>query len=1254
MPKGLSRSAYDAHLPDGAAWEIAPDSDSDKLFDGLGEIEDGVKDDLEGLALARDPNKTTDLESLEKEYGILTDPTLTEAQRRANLAALVYATRGTGSKSYLQARLHEAGYTDFFVYDNDPVADPDPLITPNGEYVVNGDIYSQSVDYEAACGISTTVCGNNNAVCGNFISARALITYTAPPPGDTTPVAPYALTDGDMSSPTVDDWDPVWSGNILPDGRNSDPAVTWWSVGGTATLSKVTGVTGATYAQVLDVNAGVAGDYAQSIAPDGTANLLIVGNDYQIRIRARGSAGTNPEVWDGTTQIWAGTTDSNWQDSGIITFTASDTKLQLIAAGGILNVQFDFVELNAETSVLSKVDFGSGNFLRVESHNQLVNGDMELGTAGYTPFNAALSERTREPHTGTKSLRVTPSIEDGSARQTVLTVGDTERAHGFARSVDGGVPKLIHNGVEKWVGEGLRIAGGSGVANLSSDVTINSQTVSPTFRYIGDGASLTEWVADVGDDLPVAGTSNDPTFLWGYGTGAKDIAVKGNIGKYYEALGSSFGNVGTNDFVLEFVVYRPAANGTRVALGKRDASGGYDLRFDATGVRTTLIGTGGSANIYAPSITEETYVHIIGLFDNSGSGILYANNVKGTAVSISALGNLDSTVALSMLARNGLEFFNGTVQYAAMWQKASWLDSHLQDAFAAERFHRFCGTYDTDLAASPTFTRTTPATMDRYISSENRTVLIPVGAGMPRVSDLDASFRGYQAEGAGTNLVTYSDDLQTGWSKTEATINTATGVATPEQVVDYQGIVGSVNDVVHEIFTPAIAFSGSTYCASAIVKDGLGGFRIRIPFVGDARWDLTTGTLNTSSGMLSTGIESFGDDSYLCWCVFTGPGSSQSVYMHPIQSNGTLNYIGDGVTVDLHLAGAQVELGSYPSSRIKTAGATATRNADDLDGAAPGPWQEITPVEFTAAATTIDYAVGNITGAADFDDLNVTELFNRVADGGMEMPTTQAWTPGGSSPIAKDTSEFFAGAQSLRIPWGGTANSFAEQIGAVQVGKRYHGVGYAKSTPGSEPRFSDGAIYVWSAGADLPNWTFFDVAYTASGSRARYHSIGSSGEAWFDSVQVLPIDVDPQQPPAATHPLDPGQQYFFQGLSRSEGIQSQTFKNGTVEWYSNPATIAFNSFERTFTAEAEGELIIGDTDLAGRTEWDDFVLTDRVVNRAWNLIFLVGGAVTRDPDGKIVSIEAPQLSSNLRANLLRIILRVKPLQTWCALAVEYI
>lgn len=174
------------------------------LLEAMGDNEDLVRLYLDSLAYLRDPQRTPLLSDLEKEYGIITNNAISEQARRDLLTSIVYARRSPGSKSFLQDMLHQAGFTNLYVYDNAPAADPDTIVNggaqiycgdtlaqcgePNaqcawfqGEYVVNGDVYDFAVDYIVRCGETLSQCGEPTAQCGNYAGVlRTPKTYTVP------------------------------------------------------------------------------------------------------------------------------------------------------------------------------------------------------------------------------------------------------------------------------------------------------------------------------------------------------------------------------------------------------------------------------------------------------------------------------------------------------------------------------------------------------------------------------------------------------------------------------------------------------------------------------------------------------------------------------------------------------------------------------------------------------------------------------------------------------------------------------------------------------------------------------------------------------------------------------------------------------------------------------------------------------------------------------------------------------------------
>lgn len=177
-------------LPEGNIWVPAPEKGLDLFLDGMGENEERIRQFLADLAYLRDPYRTILLSDLEKEYGIKTNLNISEEDRRSQLAGIMFARRATGTKTFLQGQLQQAGFP-LYVYDNAPAVDPntvafglaqiycgeplaqcgEPLAqcaSFDAELIVNGNLYESTIDYLVQCGEPLAQCGEPTALAGNY------------------------------------------------------------------------------------------------------------------------------------------------------------------------------------------------------------------------------------------------------------------------------------------------------------------------------------------------------------------------------------------------------------------------------------------------------------------------------------------------------------------------------------------------------------------------------------------------------------------------------------------------------------------------------------------------------------------------------------------------------------------------------------------------------------------------------------------------------------------------------------------------------------------------------------------------------------------------------------------------------------------------------------------------------------------------------------------------------------------------------
>tara|TARA_R110000787_G_scaffold14422_5_gene44530 strand:- start:230 stop:1153 length:924 start_codon:yes stop_codon:yes gene_type:complete len=147
----------------------------------------------------------------------------------------------------------------------------------------------------------------------------------------------------------------------------------------------------------------------------------------------------------------------------------------------------------------------------------------------------------------------------------------------------------------------------------------------------------------------------------------------------------------------------------------------------------------------------------------------------------------------------------------------------------------------------------------------------------------------------------------------------------------------------HDAYQSRTVVSASNYCASVFIKDdgaGFGGicFGIGVNHI-NVLANLTTKEIvntevgSTSGTIVATGIEEYGSGIFRIWV--SGSIATTVGYIIPFASNSAAPTYASGrpsytgvLGEDLFLGGAQLELGTTPSSYIKTTTAAATRVAE--------------------------------------------------------------------------------------------------------------------------------------------------------------------------------------------------------------------------------------------------------------------------------------------------------------------------------------
>ena len=203
---------------------------------------------------------------------------------------------------------------------------------------------------------------------------------------------------------------------------------------------------------------------------------------------------------------------------------------------------------------------------------------------------------------------------------------------------------------------------------------------------------------------------------------------------------------------------------------------------------------------------------------------------------------------------------------------------------------------------------------------------------VPRIEyNVDGSAKGILIEEARTNLVTYSEDLSTWYASVTVTDNSVTS---PAQLQNASTLTSYSSGTSYGIDRGGITVTAGDHTLSAYFKAN--GFNYgKLTWYSAANstqyavFNLATGEVH--GGIYDdAGIQDVGNGWYRCH-ITTSLNATSSGGGYAWISDGTLGrssgVTGDGIK-GIHAYGIQLEAGSFPTSYIKTTGATATRAVD--------------------------------------------------------------------------------------------------------------------------------------------------------------------------------------------------------------------------------------------------------------------------------------------------------------------------------------
>jgi hypothetical protein len=201
---------------------------------------------------------------------------------------------------------------------------------------------------------------------------------------------------------------------------------------------------------------------------------------------------------------------------------------------------------------------------------------------------------------------------------------------------------------------------------------------------------------------------------------------------------------------------------------------------------------------------------------------------------------------------------------------------------------------------------------------------------------------GLLIEEARTNLLLRSEEFDNAsWVKSRSSISNNVDVAPRGSITADKLIEDTSVSLTHLVRADVTVTANTIYTVSVYVKSAERS-RIRLDW-SDAStstdtvfgvFNLDTGVVTTSgvggnASLTSTSIQSVGNGWYRC--ILTGKFNTTDTdgrVLLYLDNGTTITYTGDG-TSGIYIWGAQLEVGSFPTSYIPTQGSTRTRAADN-------------------------------------------------------------------------------------------------------------------------------------------------------------------------------------------------------------------------------------------------------------------------------------------------------------------------------------
>ena len=270
-----------------------------------------------------------------------------------------------------------------------------------------------------------------------------------------------------------------------------------------------------------------------------------------------------------------------------------------------------------------------------------------------------------------------------------------------------------------------------------------------------------------------------------------------------------------------------------------------------------------------------------------------------------------------------------------------------------------------------TVTRATTATR-----VDENDLVSSVASNVPRIDYTGGGCPSILLEPQRTNLVLRSQEFDNASFQKNLSSIVANTTTAPDGTSTADTWTGDGTNSQHSLAQSVSATSGVAYTQSVFAKKGTNNF-LQIVGTGTiyttatvfANFDLDTGVVGLAGAGATSTITDFGNGWYRCTMTATATAttSGNGFLLWLINSATSVRAESNSLATSVHLWGAQLEAGAYPTSYIPTTTASVTRNTD------------------TCVKTGISDLIGQTAGvlfvesAALFDDLTYRAI--SISDG---------------------------------------------------------------------------------------------------------------------------------------------------------------------------------------------------------------------------------------------------------------------------------